>query len=167
MRTILSKLKTREQISHLCEQLRNQGKKIVTTNGVFDLLHVGHVTYLENARALGDVLVVGINSDASVRRIKGPKRPLNEEHARACCIAALECVDFVIIFDEDTPVSFLEQARPTIHVKGGDYLGKEDRMVEKEIVASYGGRIELKGMVKGYSTTSLIEKIVKTYGKSY
>ena len=152
-------------LESLCQKLRKQGKKIVSTNGVFDILHLGHITYLQKARELGDVLIVGLNSDSSVRMIKGPKRPLNDELARASCLAALECVDYVVIFSDSNPIALLEKIKPNIHVKGGDYEGKEGKIVEKGIVEKNGGKIVLIDMVKGYSTTSLIEKIVDVYGK--
>ncbi len=164
MRTIARKLTPLGKIVSIAAKLRKKGKKIVTTNGVFDILHLGHVTYLESARKLGDVLIVGINSDASVRRIKGPKRPLNSKKARASCVAALECVDYVVVFGEDDPRKFLSAVKPAIHVKGGDYRGKMGKIIEKEIVEHNGGKIVLKQMVKGCSTSSLIEKIVKVYG---
>jgi D-beta-D-heptose 7-phosphate kinase/D-beta-D-heptose 1-phosphate adenosyltransferase len=151
------------QIGHIASTLRKQGKKIITTNGVFDILHLGHVTYLENARRLGDVLIVGLNSDASVRRLKGSNRPLTNQKARASCIAALECVDYVVIFNDDDPIRFLTATKPHIHVKGGDYKGKEHKIVEKSIVEKNGGKIVLQQMVRGYSTTVLIEKIVDAY----
>ena len=137
MRNFSDKIKSLSQIKALSHRLRSQGKKIVTTNGVFDILHLGHTSYLQSARKLGDILIVGINSDASVKRLKGPKRPLNSEKARASCIAALECVDYVILFKEDDPRVFLDAVKPKIHVKGGDYKGKMDRIIEK-IVRVYG-----------------------------
>ncbi|HLD86437.1 MAG TPA: D-glycero-beta-D-manno-heptose 1-phosphate adenylyltransferase [Candidatus Nanoarchaeia archaeon] len=157
------KIIRRAEIAAICSRLRKQGKKIVSTNGVFDILHRGHVTYLQRAKALGDALIVGLNSDASVRRIKGPKRPINNEKARAQCLAALECVDYVVVFGENDPIKILDGIKPSIHVKGGDYNGKEGEILEKSVVERNGGKIVLIDMVKGYSTTKLIEKIVDAY----
>ena len=164
MREFYGKIKSLSQMKTISRQLRSQRKKIVTTNGVFDILHLGHISYLQSARKLGDALIVGINSDISVRRLKGPKRPLNNEKARASCVAALECVDYVLIFKEDDPRKFLDAVKPKIHVKGGDYRGKMDKIIEKSVVEKNGGKSVLKQMIKGYSTTSLIEKIVKVCG---
>ncbi len=136
--------------------LRAAGKKIVTTNGCFDILHAGHIRYLFEAKRLGDLLVVGINSDDSVRRLKGPARPLQGENDRVMLIGSLRMVDAAFIFREDDPRAFLEILRPDIHVKGGDY-GAD--MIEREVVERFGGTIAIVPFVKGYSTTSLVEKI--------
>jgi rfaE bifunctional protein nucleotidyltransferase chain/domain len=128
----------------------------VFTNGCFDLLHVGHVKTLQRARAEGDRLIVGVNSDDSVRRLKGPSRPLNNEMDRACLLAALKCVDAVTIFPEDTPVEVLSELRPDVHVKGGDY--REEDLPEATVVKQHGGRIVLIDLVPNRSTTALIEK---------
>jgi D-beta-D-heptose 7-phosphate kinase/D-beta-D-heptose 1-phosphate adenosyltransferase len=143
--------------SRLAEEKR-QGKKIVFTNGVYDLIHAGHVTLLEKSKRLGDVLVVGINTDMSVKRLKGPKRPLTTEQDRALVLAALEAVDYVTFFNEDTPYELLEKLQPDILVKGSDYaLGQiVGRDLVKKVV-----RIPL---IKGRSTSNLIAKIVKAYG---
>lgn len=132
---------------------------IVSTNGVFDILHPGHCRYLKKAKSLGDFLVVGVNSDASVKRLKGEDRPINSELDRAEVVASLKFVDYVLIFDEDNPIGFLRRLQPQIHVKGGDYKNKP--IIEEEVVKSYGGKIELIDFENGYSTTSLIEKILK------
>jgi glycerol-3-phosphate cytidylyltransferase len=136
--------------------LRASGKKLVTTNGCFDILHAGHVRYLNDAKRLGDILVVGVNSDGSVRKLKGPRRPLQGENDRALLIASLRMVDAAFIFREDDPRAFLEILRPDVHVKGGDY-GAD--ILEREVVERFGGKIEIVPFVKGYSTTSLVEKI--------
>src|SRR5437868_3019601 len=115
-------LPTREAIAARAEALRSEGRRVVFTNGVFDILHVGHVRYLQAARALGDALLVGINSDASVRRLKGPARPINPENERAEVVAALACVDGVCVFGEDRPDALIEAVRPHVHAKGGDYV---------------------------------------------
>lgn len=134
------------------------GRKIVFTNGVFDILHAGHVQYLERARALGDVLVVGINSDESVRLLgKGPNRPINPAEDRAAVLKALRSVDFVIEFGEDTPERLIAELRPDIHVKGGDYT--EDQLPEAKIVRSYGGEVVIMPFLDGRSTTKIIEKL--------
>lgn len=150
---------TRDELSARAESLRAEGKRIVFTNGVFDILHVGHVRYLEQARSLGDALFVGINSDASVRRLgKGPDRPINPEDERAEVIAALRCVDGVCVFDEDTPVALIEAVKPTIHCKGGDYASP-DALPETALVRSLGGDVVILSLVPGRSTTRVVEKL--------
>lgn len=141
------------------EKFRNiyQHKKIVFTNGCFDILHVGHIRYLQEARKLGDMLVVGLNSDASVRRLKGSTRPVNEEKDRAELLCALDCVDYVVMFEEDTPYDLISQLQPDILVKGGDY--KPDEVVGKDIVEKRGGCLKLISFVEGKSTTKIIEKM--------
>lgn len=147
----------REDLFALGEKLRAEGKTIVSTNGCFDILHVGHCRILQQSKALGDVLVVGLNADASVRRLKGPERPINQEDDRAELLAALEAVDYVTIFGEDTPVEFLKELRPHIHVKGADY--KPSDLAETPVVESFGGRVEILKLVPGRSTTNLVSKI--------
>ena len=131
------------------------------TNGCFDLLHVGHVTYLQQARSLGDALLVGVNSDASVRKLKGAGRPVNSEADRVAILAALECVNGVCIFDEDTATVFLSVAKPDIYVKGGDYSLKTLDQAERRVVEKCGGKIKIIPLVPGKSTTSLLRKIVR------
>lgn len=131
-------------------------QKIVFTNGCFDLLHLGHVSYLEAAARLGDVLVVGVNSDDSVRRLKGPRRPLQSQEARTRILAALEFVEAVVIFEEDTPLRLIEKIAPDVLVKGGDYT--PDKVVGAEFVRSRGGEVVILPFVEGYSTTGLIER---------
>jgi D-beta-D-heptose 7-phosphate kinase / D-beta-D-heptose 1-phosphate adenosyltransferase len=155
------KIKDRNLLKGILEQERARGKKIVFTNGCFDLLHVGHVKYLQKARNLGDLLVLGLNSDASIRRLKGPKRPLIGEEERAHLMAALNCIDFVVVFDEDTPLELIRTLRPHILVKGGDYT--PEGVVGKDLVESYGGRVELIQFVDGKSTTNVIETILQRY----
>lgn len=147
-------------IEKFCEVLRKGGKKVVFTNGCFDLLHAGHVTYLEAARALGDVLVLGLNTDASVRENKGPTRPINNEIDRARVVGALRAVDYVVLFGEKTAETIIAKVRPDIYVKGGDYT--LDTLPEAKIVQSYGGRVEFIDMVAGRSTTHVIERIQAT-----
>lgn len=151
---------TREELFLFVETLRTEGKRIVFTNGVFDILHVGHVRYLQQARALGDALIVGINSDASVRRLKGPTRPINSEQERAEVIAALSCVTGTCVFAEDTPHALIEIVRPSIHAKGGDYKDP-DALPETPLVRSLGGEVVILSLVDGRSTTRLIERLGK------
>lgn len=132
-------------------------KKVVFTNGCFDLLHVGHVTYLAQAKALGDVLVVGLNSDDSVRRLKGPDRPVNAQDSRALVLAALEPVDYVVFFSEDTPYNIITQVKPDILVKGGDY--KIDDIVGGDFVRARGGEVLTIPFVEGFSTSNILEQI--------
>lgn len=134
-----------------------KNKKVVFTNGCFDILHRGHVTYLNEARALGDVLVIGLNSDKSVSKLKGPSRPLNSEEDRKFVLENLKSVDCVQIFTEDTPVELLKIIKPQIYVKGGDY--KVEDLPEAPVVNSYGGEVKLLSFVKGFSTTNVIKKI--------
>jgi D-beta-D-heptose 7-phosphate kinase/D-beta-D-heptose 1-phosphate adenosyltransferase len=139
------------------EYQRQLGKRIVFTNGCFDLLHVGHVTYLAEAAACGDVLVVGVNSDNSVRQLKGSGRPVIGEADRAALLAALACVDAVVVFEDSTPHRLLELLRPDVLIKGGTY--SPDEVVGREVVAAYGGEIRVAGMVDGISTTKIVESI--------
>lgn len=137
---------------------RPRSGELVFTNGVFDLMHLGHTVYLSRARALGDALVVGVNTDASVRRLgKGDDRPFNAETDRALVVAALECVDAVCLFDEETPEELIDALLPDVLAKGGDYT--LDRVVGREVVEGSGGRVELIDFVEGYSTTGLIRRI--------
>jgi rfaE bifunctional protein nucleotidyltransferase chain/domain len=156
-----SKIVELEELSNRCEKLRSAGKKIVATNGCFDLLHVGHVRYLQAARALGDLLVVGLNGDRSVIELKGPGRPITAQHDRAEILAALECVDLVTVFPELRATKFLAAVRPAVYVKGGDYtrrtLDEEEVVILKEIEAA----IRIVPFEAGYSTSGLIEQICK------
>jgi D-beta-D-heptose 7-phosphate kinase/D-beta-D-heptose 1-phosphate adenosyltransferase len=135
---------------------RAQNKKIVFTNGCFDLLHIGHVTYLEEARALGDILIVGVNSDASVSKLKGPSRPLQSESDRSRILAALKAVDHTVIFSEETPLNLIKEIKPDVLVKGGDW--KIDQIVGSDFVLASGGEVKSLNFVAGRSTTALIEK---------
>ncbi len=134
-----------------------EGRKVVFTNGCFDILHRGHATYLAQARELGDLLVVGLNTDASVRRLKGPSRPVNNEGDRAFLIASLACVDFVILFDEDTPAELIRRVQPDVLVKGGDYT--LDNIVGADFVLQNGGTVTTIPFVDGYSTSLTLQKI--------
>lgn len=141
----------------LVARLRRDGKRVVFTNGVYDLIHPGHVRYLQAARALGDALVVGVNSDRSVRANKGPSRPVNPEAERAEVIAALACVDAAIVFDEDTPLEIITRLQPDVLVKGADWA--HDAIVGRDIVEARGGRVVRMPVEQGFSTTSLIERV--------
>jgi D-glycero-beta-D-manno-heptose 1-phosphate adenylyltransferase len=152
------KLYGRKKLSVIVNKLKKSGKKIVFTNGCFDLIHAGHIKSFQKAKSLGDVLVVGLNSDSSVRRLKGPDRPLVNEKSRACVVSALEAVDYVTIFSEDTPAELIALLKPDILVKGGDY--KLNKIVGRENVK----KVVRVPLLKGYSTTELIKKIVKVYG---
>lgn len=145
-----------EHISHVIKNLKNQNKKIVATNGCFDILHVGHVKYLAQAKELGDILVVGINSDNSVKELKGPTRPINNEQDRAEVLAALSAVDYVVIFEEIDAINFLSMVKPDIYAKGGDYT--VESLPESKTVLQNGGKIEFIKFVDGKSTTNIIEK---------
>ena len=141
--------------------LRQSGRKLVVTNGCFDLLHLGHVTYLETARSFGDALLVGLNSDASVRQLKGPERPVNEEGDRAAVLAALESVSGVCLFTDRAATRFLAAAQPDVYVKGGDYTLETINQDERQAVEQAGGRIVILPVVPGKSTTALLEKLSK------
>ena len=133
------------------------GKRLVFTNGCFDLLHRGHVSYLQSARALGDALVVALNSDASVRKLKGPGRPFVPQRDRAAVLRALRSVDAVVVFDEDTPVRLMRELKPGVYVKGGDY--RVEDLPEAEVAKEFGAEVRIIPFEEGYSTTALIEKI--------
>lgn len=162
---------TRAELLGLREEWRQAGQRVVFTNGCFDLIHLGHVRYLQEARKLGDLLVLGLNSDSSVRQFKGPKRPMVSEAARAEVMNALRPVDYVTVFEEATAEQIVSELEPDIYVKGGDYSagrGQTDgkSLPEAEIVYSYGGQVVLLPFLPGYSTTELINKIVDTYSQA-
>ena len=147
----------RENIASFCDTLRAAEQRVVFTNGCFDILHAGHVRYLAQARALGDCLVLGLNSDASVRRLKGESRPVNAELDRAAVLSVLRSVDFVVLFDEPTAEDLIEKVRPAVYAKGGDYT--RETLPEAKIVEKYGGEVRFIDLVPGRSTTKIIEKI--------
>ncbi len=155
---VIEKILSRDELLSLRKRLRAEGKSVVFTNGVFDLLHVGHVRYLKQARALGDLLVVAVNSDAAVRKLKGNDRPITPEHERAEILAALRQVDYVTVFDADSPRELIAELLPDVLVKGGDY--GLDEIHGREEVEAAGGRVVSLPFVEGVSTTSMIEKIV-------
>lgn len=158
------------QLLELRKRWRDEQKHIVFTNGCFDILHAGHVTYLKSARYMGSLLIVGLNSDSSTRRLKGEKRPIVPEKERAELLAALACVDYVVIFDDDTAVELVKYIRPDVYVKGGDYTlypteGSTTKpLPEGEIVDGYGGIVSIIPLVEGNSTTDIIGTILERYG---
>ncbi|WP_080058161.1 D-glycero-beta-D-manno-heptose 1-phosphate adenylyltransferase [Spirosoma aerolatum] len=156
-----SKILTREEAIRQADQWRAEGQQIVFTNGCFDIVHLGHIDYLEKARSLGDKLILGLNTDASVSCIKGPLRPVVNEYARARLMAALEFVDAVTLFGEDTPLQLIEAVKPDVLVKGNDY--SVATIVGADFVLGHGGRVETIELVPGYSTTKLIERIKQSY----
>lgn len=148
-----------QKIASLAEKWKQSGYEVCFTNGCFDLIHYGHIRYLSAASGLGDKLIIGINSDSSIERIKGSDRPINDEKSRTMILASLAFVDAVIVFEENTPAILIEEIAPDVLIKGGDYEGKE--VVGREFVESIGGRVVLIPLEKGYSTTKLIQKIQK------
>ncbi len=153
-----SKILTETALVDRIGTLRQQGRSVVFTNGCFDLLHRGHVAYLEAARALGDALIVAVNSDRSVRALKGPKRPITPAGDRAHVLAALACVNYVVEFDDDTAERLVAKFRPDVYVKGGDYA--QDEPVEAAAVRDYGGKVHILPFTSGYSTTGLVRRIL-------
>ena len=160
---LCQKIYHRNELAPLLQDAKAAGKVVVTTNGCFDVLHLGHLRYLQAARALGDLLVVAVNSDSSVRQLKGQHRPLVPESERAEMLAGLECVDYVVIFPEFTPISLLSELKPNVHVKGGDYT--VEQLVEREVVEANGGKVVVGLNVPGKSTTNLIQVICERYSR--
>jgi rfaE bifunctional protein nucleotidyltransferase chain/domain len=155
------KIKKIEELKDIIDIHKKQGKLIVFTNGCFEILHPGHIKLLEEAKNYGDILVVGINSDESVKRIKGEKKLIFDEKSRVKIISALECVDYVTLFNENTPENLIKIIKPHIHVKGGDY--KEEDLPEAKIIKEYGGKIIILPLLEGFSTTQIIQKILTLY----
>jgi rfaE bifunctional protein nucleotidyltransferase chain/domain len=155
--TAATRVLDREAIAAFVEDHRRRGRRIVFTNGVFDLLHPGHIRYLRDARALGDLLVVGVNADDSVRRNKGPGRPINAQAERAEVLAALECVDAAVIFAEDTPAEIIRLVQPDVLVKGADWAA--DRIIGRDTVEARGGLVVRIPVEPGYSTTAILDRI--------
>lgn len=147
----------RKKLRLTCEQLR-QSKQIVFTNGCFDILHIGHIKYLQEAKQQGDLLVVGVNTDASVQRLKGPSRPIQKEQDRAEILSALACVDFVTLFDEDTPLNLIQEIMPHVLVKGGDW--KPEQIVGSDIVQAAGGKVLSLHFIEGRSTTNIVNSLL-------
>lgn len=156
----MGKIKNFGEIERISSYLKKEGKKIVFTNGCFDILHKGHIRLLKKAKSLGNVLIVGLNTDSSIRRLKGKGRPFLKEKERAEIISALEMVDYVVLFPQNTPYELIKIIRPHILVKGGDY--NREGVIGKDIVESYGGKVYIFPMVKGASTTKIAERIRKT-----
>ena len=156
------KIVSQAQLAEIVTRRQTAGERIVFTNGVFDILHVGHARYLAEARALGDALVVAVNTDRSVRGIKGDLRPVVSEEERAEMLGWLSCVDYVTFFETPTPVPLIEAVRPLIYAKGGDY--RVEDLPETPVVRGYGGDVHILSLIQGRSTTRIIEKIVAAYG---
>jgi D-beta-D-heptose 7-phosphate kinase/D-beta-D-heptose 1-phosphate adenosyltransferase len=157
----MNKILERNVLKNKLEELRQKGKKIAFTNGCFDILHAGHIRYLREAKKTADVLVLALNSDSSVRAIKGEKRPLMSEEERAEILAALEFIDFVTIFQELTPLELINYLKPDILIKGGDW--PEEKVIGREEIKKWGGRVAIIPEVEGKSTTNIVEKIKKLY----
>jgi rfaE bifunctional protein nucleotidyltransferase chain/domain len=157
----MNKIMKREELKAKVDALRKNGKKIAFTNGCFDILHVGHVRYLTEARKTADILILALNSDSSVRAIKGEKRPLVPEDERAEVLAALECIDFITIFSELTPLELINLLKPDFLIKGGDW--PEDKVVGRDEIKKWGGRVLLIPEIRGKSTTNIVEKIKNVY----
>ena len=155
------KIYHRSELASILQQAKTDGNVVVTTNGCFDVLHLGHLRYLQSARQLGDLLVVAVNSDSSVRQLKGENRPLVPEEERAEMLAGLACVDYVVIFPELTPIDLLSELKPNIHVKGGDY--KLEQLIERDVVEANGGEVIVGLNIPGKSTTNLIQVICERY----
>ena len=154
---IYDKILNKESLEEKLNLWRKEGKTIVFSNGCFDILHRGHVEYLSKAADLGDILIIGLNTDASVRRIKGPSRPVNDEKARAVVLAALEFVDAIMFFEEDTPYNLIKNVQPDVLVKGKDY--KAEDIVGYDIVTNKGGKVETIELVEGFSTTNILNSM--------
>jgi D-beta-D-heptose 7-phosphate kinase/D-beta-D-heptose 1-phosphate adenosyltransferase len=155
------KVKEKDDLCEILKGLKAEGKRIVFTNGCFDLLHIGHLRYLEKAKALGDILVVGVNSDASVQGLKGPRRPVLPLEERMELLSGLECVDYVVSFDEPTPLKLITVLKPHLLVKGGDW--SKETIVGKEVVEGLGGEVVTLPFIEGNSTSRLIEAILERY----
>lgn len=155
----MNKLTRLDELTEIAKRLKKEGKKIIFTNGCFDLLHLGHIRYLKEAKRLGDILIVGLNSDNSVRSLKGKDRPLVKEKDRAEILSALEAVDYIVNFNESTPNNLIDKIIPNVLVKGGDW--KKEEVVGRDTVEAHGGEVVIVPEVKGYSTSALINKIQK------
>jgi D-beta-D-heptose 7-phosphate kinase/D-beta-D-heptose 1-phosphate adenosyltransferase len=157
------KLKTLASAVEMARECRRRNGKVVWTNGCFDIFHIGHYEYLKLARQQGDLLIVGLNSDASVRRLKGPQRPITGEAERARLLAALDVVDCIVVFEEDTPLEAIKAVRPDVIVKGGDY--REDQVVGWDAIKSYGGKVVIAPLVEGVSTTDIVKRVLERYAR--
>ena len=152
-----NKLKTWEEIAAIIKDIKSQNKKIVFTNGCFDILHSGHVQYLAEAKELGDILILGLNSDSSVKRLKGKDRPINNERERSVILSALYSISYIVIFEDDTPYKLIKHIKPDILVKGGDWEPKD--IVGSDVVSSYNGEVKSLSFIEGKSTTDIINKL--------
>ena len=157
----MNKITPRNELKATVDRLKREGKKVVFTNGCFDILHAGHTRYLREARKLGDVLILALNSDSSVRSIKGPMRPIVPEAERAEVVASLDSVDYVTVFDELTPLELIEFLQPDVIVKGGDWAEKD--IVGAEAVRKWGGRVAIMPVIEGASTTNIIDKVLQVH----
>ncbi len=157
------KIKERKELLRIIKNLKAKGKRIVFTNGCFDILHLGHVRYLEKAKTLGDILIVGVNSDSSVRKLKGPKRPILPEKERTEILSGLGCVDYITIFNEADPLKLITSLKPNLLVKGGDWT--REQIVGREVVERSGGELVIIPFVKGASTSNVIDTILKRFQK--
>ena len=155
------KVKTQDELIPILNDLKKNSKRIVFTNGCFDILHVGHVRYLKEAKGYGDILIVAVNSDLSVKSIKGDKRPIVSQSERAEVVAALEMVDYVIMFDEDTPYNIIKKLQPDVLIKGGDWT--IDKIIGRDIVEARGGKVIAIPFIEGASTTGIVERVLERY----
>ena len=155
------KIKRLSELKRIVSGLKQEGKKIVFTNGCFDILHSGHVQYLEKAKSKGDILIVAVNTDASIRKIKGNNRPINKQSDRTKVLAGLSCVDYVVLFNQDTPLSTIQALKPDVLIKGADW--NKDNIVGAGFVSGYGGRVATIKLLAGRSTTNIIKKIAAIY----
>jgi D-glycero-beta-D-manno-heptose 1-phosphate adenylyltransferase len=146
-----------QNLEEIIKQIKSDGKKIIFTNGVFDILHPGHVQYLEEAKKFGDVLILGLNSDISVKKLKGSSRPINNWNSRALVLSGLESVDYLVKMEDDTPIQLIQKIKPDIHVKGGDYKNKN--IPEEKTVIENGGKVVLASFVKTFSPTNIIKQL--------
>ncbi len=156
------KIKTHQEIKEIVANLKNQSKTIITTNGSFDILHYAHINLLEKAKQEGDILIILLNSDSSIKKNKGENRPIIPQQERADMLAALSCVDYVVIFDEDKPLNLLEIIKPAKHIKGGSFIPERIKQ-EQELLAQWSGEFKNFELEEGFSTTNIIDKILKNY----
>jgi rfaE bifunctional protein nucleotidyltransferase chain/domain len=160
---VREKIKAKDELKNILEGLKRRGKRIVFTNGCFDILHIGHIRCLEKAKKEGDILIVALNSDRSIRSIKGPSRPFTPEAERAEVLSALTCVDYVVIFDEPDPLELISFLKPDILVKGGDWT--PETTIGREVVEGIGGKVVIIPQIQGVSTSAVVDRIVKKGGK--
>jgi len=159
----MNKIRSQEELAKIVANLKKKGKKIVTTSGVFDIIHIGHVHSFEQAKSFGDILIIGVNSDSSVKKIKGDKRPIVPQKERTELLAAFSIVDYVTLFEETEPSKFLDRIKPDIHIKGKDWENKF--CPEKELIEKNGGKMKFIDLEQGFSTTNIINKIIEAYTK--